>query len=104
MKAKIIQDAAVTGHIIVCDECQGEYTHDNIHIITEKCEDKDVERQHYLCPHCGHDYTIIITNPEIRALISKRNKSKSSYEKITLTDKIKKLVDNLMKGCEHHAV
>lgn len=40
-----------------------------------------IERTFYRCPWCGMEYTVMLTDEEIRALMKKRDKLKG-YEKI----------------------
>lgn len=40
-----------------------------------------IERHFYRCPHCGFEYTVMLTDEEIRALMEKREKLRG-FEKI----------------------
>lgn len=35
-----------------------------------------LERTYYYCPHCGHKYTVMLTDEEIRELMGERDKLK----------------------------
>lgn len=48
--------------------------------MTERNEVTGLERIYYLCPHCGFEYTIALTDQKIRDLMAKRERLKALYK------------------------
>lgn len=57
----------------MCNECRYTFALKEESIKTECIDiDRKIERQFFKCPRCGHEYTIIITDPQMRDMINQR--------------------------------
>lgn len=57
--------------VIVCDKCKSEFQLDNSSIISESLNSKRVglKRRYFECPECHEQYTIDVTDIELRNMI-----------------------------------
>lgn len=72
---------------IICDRCGHIFSSMDIKIkdrILDK--EKDVREEYYKCPKCNTKYTILITDPEVRKLISSGNKDEAKAREIYLKE------------------
>lgn len=57
----------------ICNECKNTFRIDEGSIEIECIDiDRKIERQFYKCPNCGHKYTILITDQQMRDMINQR--------------------------------
>ena len=58
---------------IMCNECRYTFAMKEESIETECIDiDRKIERQFFKCPNCGHKYTILISDPQMRDMINQR--------------------------------
>lgn len=70
---------------IICDKCGAKFSELNIKVksvIVDK--DKDVRKQYFKCPKCKEKYTVLITDPVIRKLISEGKKYEAKARELML--------------------
>lgn len=57
----------------MCNECRYTFALKEESIETECIDiDRKIERQFFKCPNCGHKYTILISDPQMRDMINQR--------------------------------
>lgn len=62
--------------LIVCDECgqimrkMEEILHD--HVIAQDEEGNEITETYIECPRCGHHYTVIVEDRNVRLMVQKR--------------------------------
>lgn len=57
----------------MCNECRYTFALKEESIETECIDiDRKIERQFFQCPRCGHKYTILISDPQMRDMINQR--------------------------------
>lgn len=57
----------------MCNECRYTFALKEESIETECIDiDRKIERQFFKCPSCGHKYTILISDPQMRDMINQR--------------------------------
>lgn len=70
--------------LVYCDECGHEFDFSS-NEVKSKWIDEGIQKKYYNCPKCNHEFIVIITNSEVRKMISKykalRNKYNSSCAK-----------------------
>ena len=68
---------------VYCDECGHEFDFGCVKV-KSKWIDKGIQKKYYNCSKCNHEFIVIITNAEIRKMISKykalRNKYKDQFD------------------------
>ena len=58
---------------VMCNECRYTFALKEESIETECIDiDRKIERQFFKCPNCGHKYTILISDPQMRDMINQR--------------------------------
>ena len=58
---------------VICNECKNTFRIDEGSIETECIDiDRKIERQFLKCPNCGHKYTILISDTQMRDMINQR--------------------------------
>lgn len=61
---------------VVCDECGEKIEMDGQllreRVIAQDKEGDDVTERFFECPHCGHHYTVIVIDRELKLMIQKR--------------------------------
>lgn len=77
--------------MIYCDECGGRF---KLRPKVEKIKD-DIERVHFTCKHCKHDYTAYYTNNLIKGKQMLVRKTKDVKRRNKLKNDIKKEMDRL---------
>ena len=70
---------------ITCDKCGHKFSYTDIKI-KDRILDKenDVREEYFKCPKCKANYTILITDPEIRKLIADGNKDEAKEREVFL--------------------
>lgn len=57
----------------MCNECRYTFALKEESIETECIDiDRKIERRFFKCPRCGHKYTILISDPQMRDMINQR--------------------------------
>lgn len=57
----------------MCNKCRYTFALKEESIETECIDiDRKIERQFFKCPNCGHKYTILISDPQMRDMINQR--------------------------------
>ena len=57
----------------ICNKCNKIFSLTNDIIKTECVNaEKKIERRFFQCPRCGHKYTILISDPQMRDMINQR--------------------------------
>ena len=58
---------------VMCNECRYTFALKEKSIETECIDiDRKIERRFFKCPRCGHKYTILISDPQMRDMINQR--------------------------------
>ena len=56
--------------LTICDKCSATFTIE----IMERTFDESVIQMFFICPNCGKEYTVLITDKELREKIGKRKR------------------------------
>ena len=65
---------------VKCVMCGESYLLEGIDLMSERNEVTGLERIYYMCPHCGFEYTVALTDEKIRSLMAKRERLKGLYK------------------------
>lgn len=66
---------------VYCDECGHEFDFSSVKV-KSKWIDKVIQKKYYNCPKCNHEFIVIITNAEIRKMISKYKALRNKYNSL----------------------
>lgn len=80
--------------VIKCDKCGRKFSHMDIKI-KDRILDKenDVREEYYKCPKCKAKYTILVTDPDVRALISEGDKAAAKLRELTLRERYRERLE-----------
>ena len=56
--------------LTICDKCSATFTIE----IMERTFDESVIQKFFICPNCGKEYTVLITDKDLREKIGKRKR------------------------------
>ena len=65
---------------VKCVMCSKQYIIEGIELMSEINEVTGLERIYYMCPHCGFEYTVALTDEKIRNLMAKRERLRALYK------------------------
>lgn len=72
---------------ITCERCGHKFSSADIKIIDRILDkENDVREEYFKCPKCKTKYTILITDPEVRKLISAGKRDEARQREIYLKE------------------